>query len=334
MSADALERVRGGLGLALLLAALAVTGFGEWRAAGVARALAASGGPVVEVHGPEDLAGQDGRLVYMQGTPQIDFPARDLQFGVEEPTPRLTRRVEMHQWREIRDLQGGVTYTRNWHDHPIDSSAFRRTARHENPPFPFAGASFRGGTVSLHGVSLDPAIVAEFTTEEAVLPQFSSLPANLAASFRLTDGALWSNLHPGSPRVGDLKVSWTRLALAPVTVVGRLHLRMLGPSRDLPAPGFIVLPGKVSLLGMLPGRPLPPRLTWLWRLLGLGAGLAGGWLLLGRRPDALAGLAAGMLPVAALGGLLWIGAGWLRPALWGLLAAAALGVLLWRRRAA
>ncbi len=320
-------------GVVLIALGVLVACAGELARRDAVRAFDAIGGQIISVGTEHDLLGLDGRLVRVSGPLSIDRPARDLQFGVVVATPLLTRTVEMQQWRELRDARGNVTYVRNWYDHPIDSSRFKQSARHRNPPFPFGSRSFKGGTLEIGGLVLGPEIAAQLPGQVPVAPDFSTLPANLTASFRLDDGKLWSNTHPGSPQLGDLRLSWTKQPLREMSILAQVEHRVLAPAPHLPAPGYVVMVGDVPLDTMLPGLPRMPTTTWLWRILGLALGIAGAWLALAgwqRRPPFVPlALAMGAFPVALAAAVVWMGARWLASGLWLALALIAAALVVW-----
>ena len=324
------------LGVALVVLGVVTVFSAELDRRDAVRAFDAIGGEIVNVQSDKDLQGVDGRLVRVHGKLTVDRPAKDRQFGVTVATPFLTRTVEMQQWREITDAQGHLTYVRNWYDHPIDSSQFKQPARHRNPPFPFSGRTFRGGTLSISGLVLGPEIAAQLPGREPVTPDFSTLPSNLTASFRLADGKLWSNVHPGSPRLGDLRLSWSKRPLREVSILARVEHHVLVPAPHLPAPGYVVMVGDMPLHTMMPGLPRMPAATWLWRILALVLAMAGAWLALAgwkRKPPFVPqALASGVLPVALAGAIAWLGTRWLVSGLWLLLAVLAVGVVLWTLR--
>lgn len=324
------------LGAVLALAGLLIVASGELARRDAIAALDAMGGQVVDIGSGGDLQGLDGRLVRVHGKLSVDRPARDRQFGVVAQTAQLVRKVEMQQWREIPDSQGNVTYVRNWYDHPIDSVQFKRSAGHRNPPFPFRDASFDGGNPTLGGLLLGPELRQNLLGKVPVAPNFSTLPSNLTASFRLADGMLWSNTHPGSPKLGDLRLSWSKRPLRELSVVARVEHHVLKPAPHLPAPGYVLMVGDVSLDTMLPGLPQMPTTTWLWRILGLMLATVGAWLLLATRrrqtPQVVLAVATAALPVSLLAAILWLGTRWQVMLVWLLLAVASAAVLVWSLR--
>ncbi|MGB8634020.1 MAG: TMEM43 family protein [Rhodanobacteraceae bacterium] len=323
-------------GVVLALAGLATVTSGELVRRDVLAELDAMGGVIIDVGPGSDLQDLDGQLVRVHGKLKVDRPARDRQFGVEAMTSQLKRTVEMEQWREVKDSQGGVSYVRNWYDHPIDSSRFKRPAGHQNPPFPFHDASFHGGNPTLGGLLLGPEMRDTLPGNEPVEPDYSTLPPNLTASFRLADGKLWSNTHPGSPKLGDLRLSWSKRPLRELSIVARAEHHVLRPAPHLPPPGYVLMVGDVPLDTMMPGLPQLPGTTWLWRILGLALAMAGTWMLLAawkrQSPAPTLALPAGVLPVSLVAAIVWLGIRWQFTGVWFLLAALAAAVLVWELR--
>ena len=323
-------------GAVLAIAGVAIVSSGELARRDVLTKLDAMGGVILDIGPGSDLQDLDGRLVRVHGKLDVDRPARDRQFGIHARTTQLTRTVEMQQWRQIEDSQGHVSYVRNWYDHPIDSSHFKHPAGHQNPPFPFQDARFRGGNPTLGGLLLGPEMRDTVPGSEPVEPDFSTLPPNLTASFRLADGKLWSNIHPGSPKLGDLRLSWSKQPLRELSIVARVEHHVLRSAPHLPPPGYVLMVGDVPLDTMMPGLPQLPGTTWLWRILGLALAIAGAWVLLAawkrRSPAATLALPAGVLPVALVASIVWLGTRWQVTGIWFLLACLAAALLVWELR--
>jgi hypothetical protein len=255
-----------------------------------------------------------GDAVRIAGTPQIAEPPHDPQFNVRADTPRLSRQVEMFQWREVGS-GAGRHYEMDWVDHAVDATQFAQPQGHANPgPFPFDGQQFFAPAMRLADYTLAPAIVRALPGADSIVRvDLSHLPANLAATFQAVDGALVTSAHPGSPQLGDLRVRWTAVPLQPVTVIARVDGGTLVPATDAgDGRGFEVQLGDRPLRDVLPDLPPQPGSVWIWRLLAVLIGWAGAVLLLrGTRPqpvDVAAALAIAVAPLALLGAILWFGA--------------------------
>jgi hypothetical protein len=141
----------------------------------------------------------------------------DRDFGVVSHQFGLDRQVEMYQWRAQGD-----GYTRVWNAAPIDSSGF--APGHENPTrIALDNRRWWSDTATLDGKPLDIAVLQALGEWHGFRPNFSRLPANLAASFQPEGDGLGSAENPLDPRVGDLRVRWRELSLPPLA--GRVEWR-------------------------------------------------------------------------------------------------------------
>ena len=139
------------------------------------------------------------------GLPLIDpdFKVRTRQFG-------LDRRVEMYQWR-----LGDNGYERAWHGALIDSAGFDEA--HANPQkLPIETRRWWAEQPTLDGAPLDQAVLRSLGEWRVLRPDFSRLPANLAASFQPEGEGLGSAENPLEPQIGDVRVSWRELVLPPL----------------------------------------------------------------------------------------------------------------------
>jgi hypothetical protein len=252
----------------------------------------------------------DGKLVLATGQPVVGVPARDAQFGVAADAPALLRKVEMFQWNETRF--GGVTnYHQNWYDHPVDSSSFGNPDAHANPgAFPINATRFDSTGVTVGGFRLAPELVHMIDGPEPVEPDLSHLPSNMAATFQAQDGTLVTSANPAHPQVGDLRISWMKIAPAALTVFARDQAGTLVPANDPSGdPIAQVLIGRHSLTDVLTDAPQPPRFKWARRVLAVLLAWAGVAMLLPdtRRRDRMLALAVAIVPLALLAAICWFG---------------------------
>ncbi len=323
------------LGAVLLVLGLVLLGFTERTDSLRAMGEDALGGFVLTGGAAKPGAASDGQLVLAVGAPELTAPARDAQFGVSVPAPALVRKVEMFQWKEVH-VGGQHSYQLNWYDHPIDSSHFIDPAGHENPgAFPLHGARFDSPGVTVAGFKLAPALVDAIPGVEPFRPSLERVPANMAATFQAHDGVLTSSDNSARPRVGDLRISWMKVAPEYLSVFARNDDGTLVPTRD-PAgdPIAQVLVGRQSLTDVLTDAPQPPRFKWVRQVLSVLLAWAGVGLLLShrRRHDRLLALAIAAVPLALLVVVNWWGVR--MPVAIGMVfvAAAAAGVAAWRWR--
>ncbi|GAB3357783.1 hypothetical protein GCM10027430_27460 [Lysobacter tyrosinilyticus] len=181
-----------------------------------------------------------------------DFRVNTHEFG-------LDRRVEMYQWR-ISD-QG---YERVWHGALIDSAGF--DTAHQNPSgFPLDNERWWAPQPTLDGKPLDADVLRSLGEWRVLRPNFSRLPANLAASFQPEGDGLGSAENPLDPQIGDLRVSWRELVLPSLT--GKVMLREGQWRRVEEAPEVAPTEEPASA----PANPRHPERTQrLWPVFGTG----------------------------------------------------------------
>ncbi|HEY0181013.1 MAG TPA: TMEM43 family protein [Dokdonella sp.] len=182
-------------------------------------------------------AENEGRTLRVAGALRAARPPKDTELGVaaDADAIALLRTVELLQWRE--DCGGGACrYALAWSERPIDSTKFREPAGHENAArLPFASARFVAADVRLGAFRVDAALVARLVdaSEAVAYPvHVADLPANLAATFRERDGALYAGAGAAEPQAGDLRVRYRIVAGGERSVVGvQAGDRLLAPPR-------------------------------------------------------------------------------------------------------
>ena len=207
-----------------------------------------------------------------QGEPHPGIPVRDLDFGVSSRQFGLERQVEMYQWRAEGD-----GYQRVWNSARIDSSAF--APGHDNPAaMALDSRRWWAEDATLDGTPIDPQVLRALGTWQRFRPDFSRLPANLAASFQPEDDGLGSSENPLAPQIGDLRVRWRELVLP--TLAGKLELR---DGAWILTREAAASPARLQPLIEIPATPeIPLREWWPWlaAVLAITAGL---WLFVRRR---------------------------------------------------
>jgi hypothetical protein len=151
------------------------------------------------------------------GAPRAGKALRDRDFGVSTRQFGLDRVVEMYQWRAT---PGG--YTRVWNAAPIDSTGF--APGHENPGrLSLESRRWWAQDAAIDGRPIAPEVLQTLGQWRVFRPNFSRLPANLAASFQPEGDGLGSAENPLEPNIGDLRIHWRELHLPPLE--GKVELR-------------------------------------------------------------------------------------------------------------
>ncbi len=297
------------------------------------------GGEVIDLSaGSGPRAGQAGFMARIVGTPEVVEAPRDADFNLHVNTPLLTRHVEMFQWREIH-IGGAVHYELDWVDHLIDASHFEQSQGHANPArFPVHNMEFPAGLVRLGGFRLSAQLLHALPGYQAVAPNIGVLPSNLAASFGKSGNYLVTSAHPGEPRLGDVRVSWSEVPLQQVTVFARVNGdRLAAATEAIDGKGYRVEIGNVSLLDMFPDIPIPPDFVQGKRILALLLASLGALVLCyakqQKHPDFALAAGLGCLAVGSVASVLWLGQHDTRLLLgWVAVATSGLALTIWRLR--
>lgn len=205
--------------VALVLIAL-VAAWWWWRPAGVdgeaPPAMPSGAVPAVDPAHPDPA--DEGRTVSLTGELTVSGAPRDDQLGVSARAALLHRDVAMFQWREHCE-DGDCRYDTGWEDGAIDSRAFREADAHRNPAEqPFADAVFEADAVRIGALTVEPALLRTLPAQPLAVT-LGQLPPNLAASFSVRDGALYSG-DPDAPAVGDVRIRYRQLQAGAVTLTG------------------------------------------------------------------------------------------------------------------
>lgn len=224
------------------------------------------------------------------GEPSAGKGVRDRDFGVATRQFGLDRRVEMYQWQRSADpVSGEVGYQRIWNAAPIDSGAF--AAGHVNPTrMPLENKRW-WAEATLDGKPIDSQVLRTLGQWQVFRPNFSRLPANLAATFQPEGDGLGSAENPLAPQIGDLRVTWRELRLPPLE--GKLELRNGAWHARPEAVAEALRAAPVRERTTVLGAPPPDgRWSWAWLVGGVALALALlGWLR-GRRRRRRAAAAA------------------------------------------
>jgi len=274
-------------GLIMVIAAGVLMFWNEGRSARTSAALHEGAGRVIAVVNDYVDPANEGKLVHVAGETAATQPVRDADFGFGASGLRLTRKVEMYQWDEHREsetrkqLGGGeetvttYTYTRKWSDRAIDSSQFRGSGGHRNPPMPglasrsFAAPDARLGAFALNErvISLLPA-VEDFDVPASALGQAR---ARLGPRARVEQGLVYVGGNPDLPMVGDVRVTWRLLPVTPVSVVARQTDKTFSPW--LAGNGGEVILSETGVKGAAllfkHGHDKNRTITWIWRFVSV-----------------------------------------------------------------
>lgn len=233
-----------------------------------------------------------GALVHLTGMATTDEILTDPDFGIQVQAVRLRRDVEMYQWKESSEsrtekkLGGGeetvttYTYSKTWSSSRIDSSSFKKPEGHENPAdMPLREESYTAADVRLGAFTLPQSLVNSMGGWQPLRvedPQ-PRLPDYLTRNLQRTTDGFYIGESPGSPRIGDLRVSFQVVLPAVVSLYAQQVGDSFGPFPTKAGASLLRLDmGAHSAAEMFAqAHSENTALMWILRLVGLVLLVAG-----------------------------------------------------------
>ncbi len=230
-------------GIILLPLSIVLHSWNEGRAVTTSRSLKEGAAAVVSVQSDAVLPTNEGKLVHLSGEVRTSEAVSDPLFGLSAEALKLTRVVEMYQWKESKHsdtrkkLGGGeetvtrYTYEKTWSDREIDSSDFKEASGHQNPaklPFPSTTTISAKSTLGAFGIPAD--IIAKMGGESALMPTsdcVARLPENWKAKARLHGESVYLGTDPEAPAVGDARVTFKVVKPATFSILAKQQANSL-----------------------------------------------------------------------------------------------------------
>ena len=227
------------IGLVLILVGVVLLFWNEGRAVQTAKSLAEGKGIVVSVQNGSVDAANDGKLIHTSGRVATDETLLDRTFGITATGVRLVRKAEMYQWVEKSESKtetkvgGGqetvttYTYAREWVDRPIDSGSFKQPDGHRNPQMTYQGERFQIARGTLGAFALNAPVLDKISGSEAIpvtpdlLEGIKAAAGETGRPLVVADGRIYMGFNPGTPSVGDQRISYELVPLKDISVVGR-----------------------------------------------------------------------------------------------------------------
>jgi len=303
------------IGSLILLAAVAVSVWHEWRTASAADLRAAVGAEVVDAAADRTDLVPDGRFVRVVGETRAAGPVQEPALGRTFQVLRLDREVETAQWQERQIItQGGrdLVYELVWSAVRIDSTRFRDAGgAHPNPPLRLASASLVAPSPMLGAWQAEPLLwLALPATDPVALPERLEV-AGIGTVARA--GEWWWSGNPDRPAPGDIRLRYRSVPFGLATMIGRAEAGTLRAPVD-GKEAVLALAGQgdvaaATLLGTVGASATLE--AWKLRALLLAASLLGGCILAFGLKRGGVGVAAGLGGGGALTGLLLGSSIWL-----------------------
>ena len=293
------------VGLGLVLATCGGLFWNEGRAVQTSRSLAEGSGLVVSAESSRIDPANEGKLVHLQGELKTGARLSDPDLLVDAHAARLVRTPEMYQWKEDRRTEtrknvGGseetvthYSYSRTWSDRRIDSGQFRQRTNHENPQMRYGKfetaardaslGAYRPGPGALERLPARDTLRVDPAVAERLRGKLGSTPVHVV------DGRIYIGSDPGSPRVGDMRVSYQVAPVGPVSLIGRQAGQDLQEFQTKGGDRLLMgASGLVPAADMFHAAEQENQIfTWILRVLGIVIMWSGWYLVL--RPIAVVG---------------------------------------------
>ncbi len=283
------------IGLILFLAAFPVLWINEGYAVRIAKGLEEGAGNVIEANLTTYSPELGGLLVHSTGetvTPEI---LTDSEFGISLNAILLVRTVEMYQWQEKSTTEtiekiGGTketittyTYEPVWSSRLIQSSAFRdpdARTKHANPArMPFEGSSWTAQQVKIGEYTLSPGLVRQISANQDINytnEEIAEIPDSIKSEAQISANQIYIG-NPGSPQIGDLRISHRAALPGQVSVIGQINNGQIGPYRTKQNTTIEMLRDGTHTAGEMIESAKAANVfrTWLMRVLGFFLFFAG-----------------------------------------------------------
>jgi len=223
-------------GLALFVAAFPVLFMNEGRAVKTEKSLKEGAGAVISVDSGRVDAANDQKLVHMSGRAKTDETLADSDFQISANAIKLRRRVDMYQWEEKKEsktqkkIGGGsetvttYSYNKSWSDRLVDSSSFKEQG-HTNPTeMPYQSRDQEAQKVTLGAFALTSSLVGKMNDYQALSltdQDRQKLPSELRSKLKVNNGAFYQGADPANAQVGDVRISFSVVQPADVSVISK-----------------------------------------------------------------------------------------------------------------
>ena len=347
-------------GILMVFGGICLLFWGEGRAVKRAKALDEGAGNVVTVAAAAPQSSDDGKLVHFTGSTEALESISDPLFGVETSALKLRRKVEFYQWtehsksEERKKLGGGTetittySYEKEWSSGLISSSSFEQSSGHENPSSkPFDSKTFKADPIVIGDWILGSKFVDKLSRDESLSvghEQLERASETVRSRLQLAGGGFYLGEDPNLSQVGDIRIHFSVVSQAEVSVVGQQRGQNLQPYTAKVGGDIALLSyGSQSAEQMFDAAKAGnTTLAWVLRAVGFFVIMLGFSTIL--RPLSVAadvvpflgnlaekGIGIAAFLFAALVSLVTIAVGWIfyRPLLGITMLAVAVGLIIW-----
>lgn len=216
-------------GVILILVSLGLTVFNEKNAVEDIRANKELASKVITVPSEAVESANEGQLVHLNGAAKTDDRVTNKDFGIDVNAVRLSWESELYQWVEEEDtetkkkLGGGeetvttYSYRKKWVGGPVDSSNFKEAGHDNRGKNQFRDGSSQASKVTVGAFTMAGGMISQMSWADPY--PLEVLPEPLAEKGTI-DGGVYYSGNPGSPEIGDERVTFEITHPDDVTLVG------------------------------------------------------------------------------------------------------------------
>jgi hypothetical protein len=228
-------------GVVFVIVAIVALFWNEGRSVATYKSLKAGLSIVVTTDPAQIDPALEGKLVHIESTVVPAADVMDAETGITaSDVIGLARNVEMYQWVETQSsttekkLGGGeetvttYSYAKEWSSSAQDSSGFKEPQGHENPNFWLSSNETLVDSAQLGAFRVAGSQIAPVGAREALpISDESAASASAALGYpgegRAVMQALYFGADEKAPQIGDTKVSFEKIVLPEVSIVGMQH---------------------------------------------------------------------------------------------------------------
>lgn len=259
------------VGIIFILAGIFLLWFNEGRTVKTKAAIMEAEDEYIDVSSETIDKNNEGKLIATNGKLEVSYDgATDTTFDIHVAKPKLKRTVEMYQWKETCEDNNGnevCRYSMVWDDEIINSNAFE-DATHNNPSsMPYSSETFTADGSRIGDFILDGELLNQLNADKKINLQDSAKITNMGLT---NDGTYYTNVQNGTPKVGDIRISFSYSDATNVSVLAIQNNNEFGKYKS--KEGYTIYELKE---GTLNGKQILQKLSdennmtkWIFRLMG------------------------------------------------------------------
>lgn len=275
-------------GVLLFIIAIIVLWWNEGRAVKTARGLEEGLENVVVLNEPILEDKNNNKLIHFYGPMVTEDSLYDVEFNVAVKAAKLTRNMEMYQWKETskssskKKAGGGkettttYKYSKVWSSSLIDSDNFEEKIGHQNPnTMPFSDFEAEAADIHIGDFNLSKSVLAKINNYQPIM-------VNTPAQYKDKNSSKTQSIFIGqgttsNPSIGDVRISFKAVPLSDYSIIAQQSSGILKPYKTSEDTEILLTePGIVSADEMFQDAiSANTTLTWMFRIVGFVMMFAG-----------------------------------------------------------